>query len=1033
MEYSLNNLSNPEIFKINRLDAHSSHKYYLDFNSAKNLEEMKLRFSLNGLWKFSYSSCNKLKVKNFYKKDFNCDSWEFIKIPSHIQLQGYDKPHYVNTMYPWDGHNNILPPNIPEDYNPVGLYIKNFFLPADWNKESVYISFQGVESAFYLWINGKYIGYSEDSFTPSEFNISDFLVDGENVISLEVHKWCSGSWLEDQDFWRFSGIFRDVYLYTKPSTHINDIFITTDLNTDFSQAIIRSKLKIESKLNNLVSITQLIYDKKGALISSFSKNIIINSKIQLEETLIISIENPNLWSAETPYLYDSYLIIKDLTTNQVIEVVPQKIGIRKFEINNKIMQINGKRVVFKGVNRHEFSCFNGRVISEEEMIWDIKFLKSNNFNSVRTSHYPNNTRWYELCDEYGLYVIDEANIESHGTWQKMGVCKPENSIPNNNPIWLNCVIDRGASMLERDKNHPSIVMWSCGNESYGGENLYKLSQYFRSKDSTRVIHYEGVFWDRSYDETSDVESRMYAKVEEIEKYLNSDPQKPFILCEYSHAMGNSNGNLHKYTELEDKYSLYQGGFIWDYIDQSLMNKDPQGNEYLAFGGDYCDRPTDYNFCVNGLIYGDRKPSPKMQEVKALFSDFRLQPTLNGVIINNKSLFTNLNKYSIEWRILRDGDFICCGKEYLSLLPLSEKEFTLAFPQQTAPGEYIHEVSLTLKEDELWAKEGYEIAFGQFIYTIESTFENSEIDNSKNSILEFNSLEKNFSIEDCDINIGVKGKGFHHIFSRSYGSITSIKYNDIEFLSAPILPNFWRAPTDNDRGNKMAFRYAQWKIASLYPKCKDVSLVTKNLENRLLATIVYTYDLPTNPESSCKIKYTIDSEGKIKVNLIYPGYSPLSPMPVFGISFKIPSSYDNIIWYGNGPSETYLDRKHGAKLGVFSSKLKDSLTSYVIPQECGNKTDIRWIDVTNNQGIGLHFSSDTAFEGSVLPYTCHELESAYHIHDLKKDSNYAVINLNKIQMGIGGDDSWGACTHDEYLIPSSSSLEFSFIISFKNNI
>lgn len=1042
MQYTLKNLVDPEIFKVNTLEAHSDHKYYSDIASAKEGNFMDYKSSLNGEWSFSYSSCSALKIEGFYKEDFDISTWNTITVPSHIQLQGYDKPHYVNTMYPWDGHNKLIPPEIPKDYNPVGQYVKKIFIPDNWDKSSIYISLQGVESAFYLWINGNYIGYSEDSFTPSEFDISPFIKDGENTVAVEVHKWCSGSWLEDQDFWRFSGIFRDVYLYTKPKVHVNDIFIKTLLNDSFSTAYIKTKLKLEhskslqyfqSLLENNISVIQEIYDSKDILINATESNVYFNNDLKnistnnfkTEVTLDLTINNPNLWSAEFPNLYTCYIILKNSDTDEIIEVIPQKIGIRKFEINDKIMKINGKRVVFKGVNRHEFSCYNGRVISEEEMLWDIKFLKANNFNAVRTSHYPNNSRWYELCDEYGLYVIDEANIETHGTWQKMGKCSPENAVPNDDEKWLNSIIDRGISMLERDKNHPSIVIWSCGNEAYGGRILYELSKWLKSRDKTRVIQYEGVFWDRRFNDTSDVESRMYAKVSEIEEYLNNNPAKPFISCEYSHAMGNSNGALHKYTELEDKYQLYQGGFIWDFIDQSLMKTAENGENYLAFGGDYDDRPTDYNFCVNGLVYGDRKPSPKMQEVKALFSDFKVKPTLDSVIIKNTSLFTNLNKYHVKWRVLRDGISICSGEPYIfDLQPLTTGEFKLPFALQGIVGEYIHEVSIVLKEDTLWAEQGHEISFGQYVYSITET-NNPDFNNSlKNS-------DAKHLIEDCDINIGIKGDNFHHIFSRSYGSIVSMKYNNIEFLSLPILPNFWRAPTDNDRGNKMPFRYSQWKIASLYQKCVDIHLSKVDIDGILYACINYTYELPTSPIITCNLKYLINSTGEMIVELNYDGCNSLSEIPVFGISFKVPNKYSSMKWYGNGPEESYIDRKHGARLGIFNSTAKESISQYVIPQECGNKTEVRWLEVVDKEEIGLKFSAITPFECSVLPYTCHELESAAHLYDLNSNPNYTVININKIQMGVGGDDSWGACTHAEYLIPSNAPLNFTFKISYKN--
>ncbi|MGL4980700.1 MAG: glycoside hydrolase family 2 TIM barrel-domain containing protein, partial [Fusobacteriaceae bacterium] len=1001
-EFEDNFLENPEIFAINRLEAHSDHKYFQSLESLEMGDE-NLKKSLNGVWKISYAKNPELRVKNFYEKRFDVSAWDTVKVPGHVEMQGFGEPQYVNTMYPWDGHEQIIPPMIPKDFNPVSSYVKTFDVPKNWNKKAIYISFQGVESAFKIWVNGEFVGYSEDTFTPAEFDLSPYILDGENRIAVEVYKWCSGSWLEDQDFWRLSGIFRDVYLYTVPDIHVRDLKITTEIDEDYKKVKILTEIKLKYLEEKSVTIIQEIFDDEKNLVASDEKDTDMNIEI-----FEMDIDHPELWSAENPYLYETIITIKDSLTEEVIEVISQKIGVRDFKIRDRLMLINGKRVVFKGVNRHEFSCYNGRVVSEDEMLWDIKFLKANNFNAVRTSHYPNMTKWYELCDEYGLYVIDETNIESHGTWQKMGACRPDFVVPDGKPEWLGTVLDRGRSMLERDKNHPSIIIWSCGNEAYGGENLYKLSQYFRKADPTRVVHYEGVFWDRRYNETSDMESRMYAKVKDIEEYLNSDPAKPFINCEYSHAMGNSNGGLHKYTELEERYPMYQGGFIWDYIDQAIMRRDENGVEYLAFGGDYDDRATDYNFCVNGLVYGDRKPSPKMQEVKGLFSDYKVFPEKNSVIIKNQSLFTNISKYTTQYKVMRDGVEIFKGETILNLKALSTDEFQLDIPEFKVSGEYIVEITLKLRKDEKYAMKGHEVAFGQYIYKI------------KNENLEGKIFEntRKVRVEDCDVNIGVKGDGFHHIFSKGYGSIISMKYMGKEFIKAPLMPNFWRALTDNDRGNKLGFRSAQWKIASLYAKHTDVNLEERDGS----AFITYCYELPTTPISKCKVIYKIDISGKIEVTLDYKGVDGLSEMPVFGTTFKIPANYENIEFYGMGPEESYIDRVHGARLGVFQKKVKDELSQYVIPQESGNHVGVRWFTVTDKTGNGLKIISEN-MEFSALPNTVHELESAYHHKDIS-NSNYTVLNINKVQMGVGGDDSWGAPTHDEYLIKSDRDMSFS---------
>lgn len=946
----MDNLNNPRVFKINRLSPHSNHRY-----TGLNIEWRKC---LNGIWDFSYC---------------NTSNWTKIQVPGHMELQGYGEPQYVNTMYPWDGRENLEPGEIPKEFNPFGIYKKNIEIPKDWKERPVYISFQGVESSLELYCNGKFVGYSEDSFTPSEFDLTKYLKNTNNEIVVKVYKWCSGSWLEDQDFWRLSGIFRDVYLYSVPDVHIEDMFITSDLTNNFKNATVKNILKIQSYKEAVVDIQMELLYKTDSILKVEEKNIKVDRELKI--AISEKFQNPKLWSAEKPNLYDIKVTIIDSESGKLIEECYQKFGFRKFEISDKIMKINGERIVFKGINRHEFNCYRGRAITEADMIWDIKFLKANNFNAVRTSHYPNQTRWYELCDEHGLYVIDEVNVETHGTWQILGQPYSEKVIPNNNPEWLENIIDRAKSMFERDKNYPSIIIWSCGNESFGGENLFKMSEFLRNLDNTRVIHYEGIFWDRRYDKTSDMESRMYAKVHEIEKYLQETPEKPFILCEYSHAMGNSNGGLHKYVELEKKYSMYQGGFIWDYIDQSLMKKDSFGKEYLAFGGNFGDRPTDYNFCINGIVYGNRKISPKVQEIKQLFSDYKIDVEKKSFTISNGSLFTNCSEYDVKIKLLKNGVKIFEEILECDVKPLSEKSFKLNVPEIKESGERLIEES-----------------------------------------------EGKATFIDGDFNLGIKTGKMELIFSKVYGGLISLKFGGKEFLDGIVMPNFWRAPVDNDKGNKMTFRYAQWKLASMYAKMIDV----KGVEKKNSVEIRAKYELPTNPISMCELIYEGFGNGKLKVSMEYGGIEGLSDMPLFGMSYKIPKDYSEVKWYGMGPEENYIDRVHGARLGIFETDVNKNMSEYVIPQECGNRIGTRWLEITDKIGVGIKIASEEPFEFSALPYTIGEIESAQHHYELPK-SHCTALNINKIQMGVGGDDSWGAPTHEEYLIPSNKGYSFSYTI------
>lgn len=996
---SLDWLSDTSIFAVNRLPAHSDHKYFLSFNELSS-GNMSLRQSLNGNWKFSFAINGASRIKDFYKMDFDAKCWKDINVPSHIQLQGYDKIQYVNAMYPWDGHSKLIPPEVSREYNPVGSYVKYFNIDEKLKNKPLYISFQGVENVFYLWLNGNFVGYSEDSFTPGEFDLTPFIIEGENKLAVEVYKRSTGAWLEDQDFFRFSGIFRDVYLYAVPKTHVEDLFIKTNLSENFKTAVLRAEFKLKGNLNGNLSLT--LKDKEGNVAAkTYEKSLSENMAVEL------SVQNINLWSAEDPYLYTLEAVIYDKDKN-ITEIVTEKVGFREFCLKDKIMYLNGKRIVFKGINRHEFNPRRGRAITKEDMLFDIKFLKRHNINAVRTSHYPNNSFWYELCDEYGIYVIDETNLETHGSWQKMGGVETDWVIPGNKKEWKDIVLDRANSMLQRDKNHPSILIWSCGNESFGGENIYNMSKLFKSGDPSRLVHYEGIFWDRTFNETSDMESRMYAKVESIKEYLNNDPKKPFISCEYMHAMGNSCGAMHEYVELEDQYEMYQGGFIWDYIDQAIYKKDRYGKEFLAYGGDFDDRPTDYNFCTNGIVYADRKASPKAQEVKKLYANVVLKAHREGVMIFNKNLFINTSDYILEYSLNLNGKEIF--KDYIDTIvePGEKKYVMLKFPEDNRKGEYSINVYLKLKNETLWAEAGYVISYDQFIYSIE---ESNEEELSKVKVIE------------GDINIGVKNKDFSVLFSKQAAGMISLRYRGKEFITVPPMPIFFRALTDNDRGNGHGFRCAQWYMASMFLKCTAYEVI--NEEN--FAGISYTYLLPTVPETKVFVSYRAYDSGEVKVSCHYKGTKGLPEMPVFGMAFKLSADFDTFKYYGMGPEENYIDRVHGAVLGIYEKGVKENVSSYIVPQESGNRTGVRWVKVKDKDGRGLMFTCNKEpFELGVSPYTAFELENAKHHNELPP-VNYTVVTIAKKQMGIGGDDSWGAPVHKEYLIDSSKDMDFEFTI------
>ena len=989
-------LNDPKVFEINRCKAHSDH-YFEGYNTFK--------YSLNGNWKFSYSDNLDNVEKNFYKEDFNVDEWAEIKVPGHIQMQGYDRPQYVNTIYPWDGCENVPEGQAPKDFNPVGSYVKFLELTEDDLKDNnkIYLSFQGVESSFALYINGKFIGYSEDTFTPSEFEVSKVLKSGLNKIAVQVYKWCSGSWLEDQDFWRFSGIFRDVFVYSVPKVHVYDLKVVAEVDDKYKNGILKSNLILNGNGEAIVQYELLDKDDE-VIISGEKDNISIKNEITID--LEIKVDNPNLWSAEAPFLYTLKILL--IADGEVIETVMQKVGFRRFELKDGIMQLNGKRIVFNGVNRHEFNCNSGRVVSEEDMIWDLKTMKQNNINAVRTSHYPNNTRFYELCDEYGLYVIDEVNLESHGTW---GLCtgprkyNDKNILPNDKEEWVPLLLDRANSMYERDKNHPSILIWSCGNESYGGEDIYKMSKFLQGKDNTRLVHYEGVFQDRRYNDTSQIESQMYTKVHNIKEFLKENRDKPMICCEYAHAMGNSLGALYKYTDLTEEDPLYQGGFIWDFIDQAIVKENSNGKKFLAYGGDFEDRPTDYNFCGNGLVFANREVTPKMAEVKYCYQNIKIKILEDKINIKNKNLFTNLNEYECFFILTRDGVEIDRKTTIIDLAPMSEKSIEIPFVRENNIGEYILTVSFCLSKDEIWAEEGYEIAFEQkVLYVVKK---------------DKKEYKGNLSIVDGDIHVGVHGENFRVLFSRVKGGLVSYVYDGKEYILERPKLNFWRAPVDNDIANGMTFNNSIWKIASLYGKATMKSF--KELEEGI--EVWYTHTLPMLDKVNVDVKYLVKEDGLIEITGEYFGTEGIPNIPEFGMMFTLKSDLDKVLWYGRGPSDNYTDRKDGCKIGIYEGCVND-LVPYLRPQEYGNKSDVRYAKVFSDNGFGLIFEGEN-LNFSALPYTPHEIENAAHSFELPP-VYHTIIRVSQEQMGVGGDDTWGAPVHEEFTISGEENHKFKFI-------
>ena len=1049
----------PGTFKENVLPAHSDHMYYASREEMEASCDYRkdpvssFRMSLNGLWKFAYAPNFAGAVKGFESRSFDCSGWDDIHVPAHIQMEGYDRPAYVNYQYPWDGREDIRPGQVPSRYNPVGSYVRYFTVPESMQGRPVYISFQGVESGFALWLNGTYVGYSEDSFTPSEFELTPYLTEGSNKLAVQVFKWTSSSWLEDQDFYRFSGIFRDVYLYTVPEVHVRDMKIRALVDDDYTGGRLLMQLHFSSEEEQAGSSRHRYGFTQYQL--SLGGRIVLSGEIDNERDNEISARIPQvrLWSAENPVLYDLYLTVH-AKTGAAVEYIHERVGFRRFEMKNGLMCLNGKRIVFKGVNRHEFSCDSGRAgISRDMVLQDLVLMKKNNINAVRTCHYPDDSRLYGLCDELGIYLMAENNLETHGSWAfaELGLSPKEDILPGDKKEWLPVLLDRVTSCYERDKNHASILIWSVGNESYGGSDLFEMSRLFHRLDPDRLVHYEGIFHDRRYGATSDMESQMYPSVDAIRKFLSEHPEKPFICCEYSHSMGNSNGGLYRYTELSDTEPRYQGGFIWDFVDQSIRTRDRYGTEYQAYGGDFLERPTDYSFSGDGLVAGDRMPYPKLQEVRFTYQNITARVGRDQVLIINRNLFTGTDAYDCIVTVLRDGTEIEEKPLETNVPPLSSKAYMLPVPVYTEPGEYAITVSFRLKEDCAWAEKGYETAFGQGVYKVEeqtpakdtAAVSDETVKPSDDGVLE---------IVHGVYNIGARAGESEILISLLAGGVSSLRIGGKEMLLSVPRPNFFRAPTDNDLGSKMPARYGIWKIASEYPSTVPIEMMHAPVEQMEKAShypkistgkdrldVTLCHFLPGAPDAALDVTYSYFKDGSLRIAMDYEPSEGLPPMPEFGMLLKLDADYDRLDYYGNGPLECYTDRDKGAKLGIYHTTVRDNMTRYLVPQECGNRTGVRWAKVTNRRGHGLLFTAENGsapmngqsgniqvMNFSALPYTPAEIENALH-HTELPPVHYTVVRASLAQMGVAGDDSWGARTPQEDLLDNTKPLHFAFRI------
>lgn len=995
---SANDWENFHILHINRIPSAATFLAYPQRELALkgDREASPYYRSLNGTWKFSYAPTVAASAPGFWKKGEDVSGWGEIEVPGNWEMQGYGYPFYVGSGYGIPKN----PPLIPADNSPTGSYKRSFSVPSDWKGREVVLHFGSVASAFYVWVNGVQAGYAQGSKTPSEFDITGLLEYGkENEISVKVFKFSDGYYLEDQDFWRLVGIQRDVYLYARPKTHIRDFEVVTDLDSVYTDADFSLYVELGNKDPHKIKGAQVsveILDAAGACIYKEAKKQPAGLK---EATFHKHIEKPLLWSAEKPNLYRMILTLK--MNGKIEEVISRYIGFRECETKHAQLLVNGRPVYIKGTNRHEHDPYKGHVVDEASMLADIKLMKQFNINAVRTSHYPNDPRWYELCDMYGLYVVDEANIESHG----MGY--DENKCLANQPEWEEAFIDRTERMFERDKNHPSVIIWSLGNESGAGCNFAATYRWVHANDkSGRPVHSE----DGIKGPYTDIFCPMYKKTDVLLNWTLYLPDKPLILCEYAHAMGNSVGNLQDYWDVIEKYPSLQGGFIWDWVDQGFAQTTPDGRFYWAYGGDMAPAgtPSSRNFCMNGLIAADRSLKPHIWEVKKVYQNigFRLADYGTGLVeLSNKFFFTDLSDFTYGWRLEGNGKEIASGKiENVALAPQEKALFKTNFPQLSADAgtEYFLNLYAFQKNDAGLLKGGDLMASAQ----VELPF------GKQAGYTRGNGAAPEANSPVAAISVG---------FNEKTGALDSYKINGAELIKEPLRLNFWRPSTDNDLGSDLAKRCDPWRHAG-----RDARLV--NMERKQVDAETYrvtsTYRLPENVSNSTTvITYTVSADGRVDVSgLFIPGHDTLPLMPRVGITLTLQREYDTMEWFGRGPHENYIDRNTSSFVGLYKGSVAEQYFPYDRPQENGNKTDVRWMSLTNGNGTGLKATGAPCISTSAYLFPTEDLSET----DLKKHQRHmtdivekdgVTWNIDWKQMGVGGDTSWGAYPHQPYLIPA----------------
>jgi beta-galactosidase len=1014
---------NPENFGINKEPARvSAFPYSNEQQAIADVYSASPYYqSLDGTWKFNWHKKPADKPESFYKDGYDVSKWGTIQVPGNWELQGYGTPIYTNITYPHPKN----PPFIDHSDNPVGCYVRDFNISKDWDGRRVYLHFESGLAAMYIWVNGQKVGYSEVTKSPAEFDITPYIRQGKNTLAIEGYRWSDGSYLEDQDFWRLSGFDRSVYLYSIAQIRIQDFFAKGDLDNSYKNGLFSVDVTLRNYQDDLVRATLAV-----ALLDATGKTVfaetVTKATARVTPTVINvskKIASPYLWSNETPYLYTLLLTLKDEKGN-IVEITSSKIGFRKVEIKNAQLLVNGKAVLVRGVNIHEHHPINGHVQNEETMRKDIALMKQHNINAVRTSHYPQSVLWYKLCDEYGLFLCDEANIETHDMGAEWQNWFDKSKHPAYLPQWAEAHKDRVVRLVERDKNHPSVIVWSMGNECGNGPVFYDIYKWLKQRDPSRPISFEQA----GENENTDIVAPMYPGIESMKKYAaRTDVTRPYIMCEYAHAMGNSNGNFQEYFDIISTSPHMQGGFIWDWVDQGIAAIDDSGRKYWAYGGDLggYQYTHDQNGCADGLITSDRKPQPELNEIKKVYQDilFYAKDVSQGIItVENRFLYNDLKNYDFKWELIKNGEKVAGGNLNISQAAGTKKDITIPFPALRGANlnvEYFLNIFAYTKSATEMIPANHEIAREQFALPLNDYF-------SGNSSASTGSVEV---VKEDANGIVLKAGEVTLNFNKRSGSLNGYAYNNKRLL-AGLQPDFWRAPTDNDFGNRMPEISNVWKLAG---QNKTLNNFTVNKsEKEVILTADYTLKDISSPYT---IRYTVAGNGNVKVHIFWKsGKKDLPEIPRFGTQLRLSPEFETFTYYGRGPWENYSDRNTSSFIGIYNSTVVEQGFDYIRPQENGNKTDVRWLTLTNNEGVSIKISGKQPLSVKVAHNPAEDLDFGTpkknaHPSDVTPRKE-VFLNVDLQQRGLGGDDSWGRLPHEPYRLLGDN-YEYEYEINLIN--